>query len=464
MSDKLVTSQTAPLLSQDLNFWQVFLMGLRAMIGAGAFVGVGIGASIAGLQIIYALALAAIITLCNGFSQIQLATTKQGATVVPLGITLGAGRFKQVGQDIYGYSDTLLNSWLGFAAAWGLALSQAAAAATVALGLAGYLLNGLGWRNPIAILPVALLMVGLVTVLVHQGVRFAGNWKLLGIITTLATLSFLIVGGLYQIWQPDGDRLILLLASTTSHPDSLATAIAQTLRATSLMTIAYAGYGRITQPASRDCSRSSLIKALLGLTVFTLLLYTGVSVVTLGMVSSDTLMDAVETFVAPLQVVAQQLNVPASRVIATLGALVALFGMLHYLSGSLARSLWIMGLRRDLPEALATLHPTRSIPTAAVTIAGVAIASLVLAADVTELWAFSAFAFLIYAAITNLAAFHLSRSRSLRWIAKLGGVFCLVLIFCLEWQTWIMGAGLIVIGLIWRGINLWVTEQTDHQD
>jgi basic amino acid/polyamine antiporter, APA family len=71
-------------------------------------------------------------------------------------------------------------------------------------------------------------------------------------------------------------------------------------------------------------------------------------------------------------------------------------------------------------------------------------------------WSFSAFTVLIYYAITNLAALQLSDRDRLypRWIAWAGLVACLFLAFWVETIIWVVGIGLIIVGLLWHFVAL----------
>ena len=79
---------------------------------------------------------------------------------------------------------------------------------------------------------------------------------------------------------------------------------------------------------------------------------------------------------------------------------------------------------------------------------------LVLIGDVRTTWAFSAFAALIYYAITNLAAYQLpvEKRRYSRWVAGVGLLSCLFLAFWVDPAIWVTGLLLIVVGLGWRWI------------
>jgi APA family basic amino acid/polyamine antiporter len=80
------------------------------------------------------------------------------------------------------------------------------------------------------------------------------------------------------------------------------------------------------------------------------------------------------------------------------------------------------------------------------------IGALALIGDVKTTWSFSAFSVLIYYAITNLAALRMPREHRLypTAVAWAGLAACLILAFFVERQIWLIGLGLIAVGLLWH--------------
>ena len=83
---------------------------------------------------------------------------------------------------------------------------------------------------------------------------------------------------------------------------------------------------------------------------------------------------------------------------------------------------------------------------------GLVIAGLVLIGDVKTTWSFSAFTVLIYYALINLAALRLPKEQRLApiWVSGLGLAVCLFLASWVEQQTWLIGLGLVLAGLLWH--------------
>lgn len=113
-----------------------------------------------------------------------------------------------------------------------------------------------------------------------------------------------------------------------------------------------------------------------------------------------------------------------------------------------------MGRRRDIPSLVARTNQSRTTPYITVIIIGSAISCLVLIGNVKITWSFSAFSVLVYYAITNLSALQIPDEERLypKWIAWAGLAACLFLAFWVEQQIWLVGIGLIVVGLIWKTV------------
>jgi APA family basic amino acid/polyamine antiporter len=105
-----------------------------------------------------------------------------------------------------------------------------------------------------------------------------------------------------------------------------------------------------------------------------------------------------------------------------------------------------MGRRLDMPETLSRLD-RRSVPVVAIIAAAVPIAAIALIGDIALAWSFSALTVLLYYGITNLSALALDRRR---WAAWLGLASCLSLSVFVPLNVWLVGLGVVVIGLLWK--------------
>src|SRR5690606_17784022 len=113
-----------------------------------------------------------------------------------------------------------------------------------------------------------------------------------------------------------------------------------------------------------------------------------------------------------------------------IGGAVAAVGVLLSLIAGVSRTMFAMASDRELPHALAAVHPRHAVPYRAELLVGVLVAALVAAVDLRGSIGFSSFCVLTYYAIANAAAWFLpSRARrpTTRLLAVLGLAGCCVL-------------------------------------
>ena len=396
------------------------LMGLGSILGTGIFVSVGLAAGIAGPAVVVAIAIAAVVAVCNGLSSAQLAASHP------------------VSGGTYEYGYRYLNAPLGFVAGWMFLCAKSASAATAALGFAGYVLAAGDIYTRPARIAVAVAIVGVLTAVVAGGIRRSNRTNAVIVGATLVGLVAFVAAG--------------ATAVDTANFGGIADVGARDLlHATALAFVAFTGYGRIATLGEEvhDPTRT-IPRAIVAALVATCVLYLAVVVVAVGVVGAP-LFGAAARTAAPLELVAEQTSVPAVRYVIAVAAITAMAGVLLNLVLGLSRVVLAMGRRGDMPPAFAQLDARRS-PRAAIVVTGIAIAALALAGSVKTTWSFSAFTVLVYYALTNLAALRLPREhrRLPRAIAALGLASCLGLAFWVEPTIWLVGLGVIAAGLVWH--------------
>ncbi|MDJ0555087.1 MAG: APC family permease [Microcoleaceae cyanobacterium MO_207.B10] len=423
---------SSPQLKREIGVFGATLMGLGSIVGTGVFVSIGIAAGISGPSVIIAVAIGAVVATCNAFNSAQLAANHP------------------VSGGTYEYGYKYLNHWLGFIAGWMFLLAKSASAATAALGFAGYLLNAFGINNQIWLVLTALTAVVVLTMVVLSGIRRSNVTNIIIVSITLFSLAVFILVGVPKVLLSGGENL------TPFFPGDKP--IASLLQAAALMFVAYTGYGRIATLGEEVKEPRRTIPRAIALTMFvSCLLYISISIVTVvvGKEVIQKLSQADVSLAAPLEVIAKLgLGVPVIPQLIAVGAITAMLGVLLNLILGLSRVLLAMGRRRDVPRIFARLNSGETTPYVAVVVVGVAIAFLVLIGDVKTTWSFSAFNVLIYYAITNFAALQLSPEERLypKWLGWVGLASCLFLAFWVEQQIWLVGLGLIIVGLIWHSL------------
>jgi APA family basic amino acid/polyamine antiporter len=414
-------------LKRELGLFGATMMGLGAMVGAGVFVSIGTAAGIIGPALVLAIALAAIVATCNALSSAQLAAS----------LPVSGGTYE------YGYVH--LTPWLGFTAGWMFLCAKTASAATAALGFAGYLLQAVGGNtSPVLI---AFLTTAILTALVAVGIRQSNRANIIIVSATIFALTFFIFAGTLTVWSKGSQPWQPLF-----QPRDDSNPAAALFHATALMFVAFTGYARIATLGEEVREpRKTIPQAIVITLLSTAILYIGVAAVGISTIGAQQMSAATRSEVAPLVVAVRSFDIPAAPLIISLGAMTAMLGVLLNLLLGLSRMLLAMGRRRDIPHLLASVNSWGS-PVIAVVAVGAAIGALTLIGDVKITWSFSAFTVLIYYAITNLAALRLAKADRLyspiyAWI---GLAACLFLAFWVERDIWLIGLGLIAVGLIWH--------------
>jgi len=415
-------------LKRELDWFNAAAMGLASVIGAGVFVSLGIASGISGSFVISALVVTGLLAACNSLNIAQLAVNHP------------------VSGGIYEYAYKYLNPWMGFIVGWIYLLSKTAVAATAALGFSGYLLNALGINETNFLIPVAEVAVVIITLIVLSGMKVSKVSTLVVVFLTILSLLFLIVVGLFISISHGFDKLISSGIPTNYSNISFFQSVA-------LMFVSYNGAARITMVGEEIVDPRQSIPKAVGLTIgVTMLLYVGVAIASIGTIGAKAFADATLEQAAPLQAVANSFGIPGAGNILTIGAITSMLSILLTTVLGVSRLLLAMGRRGDMPSFLSTLNQSGTTPYWAVLSVGLIITLLVLIGNVKTTWSLGTFGALSRSTIASLAALQLANEERLypKWITWLSFLSSVLLIFCVEWQYWLTGIGLIAVGLIWR--------------
>lgn len=424
-----MSAQTPQTLKRELGVFGATMLGLGSIVGTGVFVSIGIAADIAGPAVVLAVILGALVASFNGLSSAQLAANH----------AVSGGTYE------YGYK--FLTPALGFIAGWMFLLAKSASAATAALGFAGYILAAFGRTNNPWLVPLALVSVITLTLLVLSGIRRSNRVNTGIVSVTFIALAVFVFAGL-----PSAVKGVQTNFANFFGASGEQNSLRILLHATALMFVAYTGYGRIATLGEEVINpRRTIPKAIVITLLTTMTLYVLVALVGVGAVGVENLSPSLSG-AAPLELAAQAFGFPLVPQLVALGAITAMLGVLLNLILGLSRVLLAMGRRRDMPAALGRLNTEGTTPTLAVLVMGTFVALLTLVGDVKTTWSFSAFTVLVYYAITNLAALFIPAEGRLfpKWVSIAGLIACAALAFFVEPAIWLLGLGLIIVGLIWH--------------
>jgi APA family basic amino acid/polyamine antiporter len=418
-------------LRREVGLFGAVMMGLGSIIGTGVFVSIGVAAGEAGPSVTLAIVVAALVAVCNGLSSASLAANHP------------------VSGGTYEYGYRWLTPGLGFTAGWMFLCAKSASAATATLGLAGYLLDFAGFGEARWLVPLALVLLVIVTALVLGGIRRSSRTNIFIVALTLAALGCFVAAGLPSAFEKGTTHLRPFFAPVAEQGSPAA----GFLEACALMFVAYTGYGRIATLAEEVRQPRRTIPTAIIVTLFaSMSLYAAVGFVGVAVVGAEEFATAGISNAAPLEAVASRFEVPGIAAIVSLGAAAAMVGVLLNLILGLSRVALAMARRRELPALFGRINETTATPAPAVVLVSLLIAGLALLGSVKTAWSFSAFTVLIYYAITNLAATRLKESERLypRWIPWTGLTACLFLAFWVEPRIWAVGLAMIAAGFLWH--------------
>jgi len=393
-------------LRRELGLGGAITVGLGSILGTGAFVSIGLASSQWGDAVLLAIPLAGLLAVFNGLSSAYL-----------------AGRFPVAGGT-YEFAYETVGPALGFTAGWLFLLAKTASAASAALGIAVYL----GWGNATAVAVAATIAV---TGLVITGLRRTTYVNTVLVNLTILALVTFTWAGLTEA----GGIAVGLLSEEPGLWGSILPAIA-------FLFVAYTGYGRVATLGEEVTEPEQTIpRAVIVTLVVAGLLYMGVELG--GRALGGPTWGSVLEFggLTPATILEDPY-----RGIVTVGAVTAMAGVLLNLVLGLSRVWLAMGRRGDMPARLSLLD-AKSQPLAATVLSGITIALVCLLGDIRLAWSFSGFTVLLYYGITNLAALKLDRTR---WTAWAGLASCVLLSFFVTIQVWLIGIGLVLLGLLWH--------------
>lgn len=402
-------------LARRLTLTDAVAIGLGSMIGAGVFSVWGPAIAVAGSGLLIALAIAAIVALCNATSSAQL------AAVHP------------VAGGTYAYARAEIGPWWGFVAGWCFVIGKIASCAAMAMTFAAYAAPA-GWEPVIASAAVA----ALAAVNCFGVTRTALLTRILVVISLLGLAAVVAVG---FSGAP--------VAPPAPLPDPTAYGV---LQGAGLLFFAFAGYARIAtmgeevvEPA-RSIPRA-IVLALTG----ALVVYALVAVIVMMALGSDAAAHA-----APLAAVVDATGFAGLEPVVRIAAATASLGALLALLTGIGRTSLAMAREADLPRFFSAVHPRWQVPYRAEIAVALIVIAIVLVADLRGAIGFSSFGVLIYYLIANAAAFRqrAGARRYPRALQVIGVLGCLVLVNTLPVIASLIGTGVVIVGVIYRMLRL----------
>jgi basic amino acid/polyamine antiporter, APA family len=398
-------------LERRLGTGDAVTIGLGSMLGAGVFAVFAPAAQAAGGGLLPALAVAGLVAYGNATSSARL-----------------AARYPASG-GAYVYGRERLGPFWGYLAGWGFVVGKIASCAAIALTFAAYVAPG---QLPV----VAAAAVLALTALNYVGVQKSLVATRVLVAATLGTLALVVVAGFtdgrHGIGAPTGPHGVL--------------------QAAGLLFFAFAGYARVATLGEEVREPAGTIPRAIPIALgITLALYLLVAVAALVALGPEELAAAAPD---PLRAVVAAGDLAAAVPVVRVGAALATLGSLLALLLGVSRTTLAMARDRNLPPALAAVHPRWHVPHRAEVAIGLLVAALVLTIDLRGAIGFSSFAVLTYYAIANASALTLPGRPAGKLLPVVGLAGCLLLAVSLPLTSVAAGVAALAVGIAIRAVRL----------
>lgn len=346
-------------LARTLTAFQLILMGVGAIVGAGIFVLVGIGASHAGPAVVLSFLLGAFACACAALCYAEL------ASAIPLSGSAYSYTYATLGE---------LPAWLVSGC---IVLGYVLSAASVASGWSGYfvsLLAGYGIMLPpewthatghiiqladgstgtaIMNLP-AFVIVGLLAYVVYQGANASAIINTIIVTVKLAVLfTFIALGAMH----------IDVANWTPFIPENTGTfgvfGVSGIIGGAGAIFLAYMGFDAVATAAQEAKNpQRDLPIGILGSLAISTIFYVLVAAVLTGLVHYSALADTSE----PLAIAVKAMQMPWFSLLIKIGAVVGLSSVILVLLYASVRVLYTVTHDGLLPMGLAKCHPKHHTP------------------------------------------------------------------------------------------------------
>ncbi|MFA5347568.1 MAG: APC family permease [Methanoregula sp.] len=411
---------TSPPLRRELGLFEVTLSGAGIILGAGVYVLIGQAAGLAGNALWLAFGLSAIMALLTGLSYAELSSM-----------------FPKAGAE-YDYITNAFNTRLAFVIGWLVFLSGVLAAATVALGFAGYFSALTSF--PLIISAVGLLV--LLTALLGYGIKETARFAVISTLVEVSGLVIIIAIGLPHLGSVNYGEM----------PQGFSGLFA----ASALIFFAYQGFESMVKFSEETKSPETTIpKALIFAFAICIILYILVALSVVSVLGWQQLSVSKAPFV---DIVSNTLGPGAAILI----AIIALFATANTALMSMyasSRILYGMAGSSRLTSVFAWVHKGTQTPWTAILLCGILSIALIFAGDIAFIANVTNFTLFVTFIVINAAVivlrYHSPESRRpfripfsigrLPLIPLAGLVFCIFLLTRQELP--VLGFGVVLTGI-----------------
>ncbi|MBW3663723.1 MAG: amino acid permease [Actinobacteria bacterium] len=377
-------------LSRSLSEFDITMIGVGAMIGAGIFVLTGIAAGTTGPSLMLAFALNGVVTIFTAMVYAEL-----GSAIPEAG-----GGYLWV-RDALGRSQSFLAGWMSW-------FSHAVAGSLYALGFGAFanlLVERAGWGLPHIVGLGPEKYVGVLIAVAFLAINFRGASET-GLAGNIVTLAKLIVIGLFI-----GFGLFSMLREPSTSVEHFEPFIprgyGQIFVAMGITFIAFEGYEIIVQAGEevRD-PKHSIPRAVFKSLLIVIPIYVLVAITAVGAIDAQG-DQATWQFLGEQKelglALAADAFMPFGTVIILIGGLLSTISALNATTYSSTRVAFAMGRDRVLPDAFGKVHQRFQTPHIALAASGLIIVFMVLAIPIEDVAAAADVMFLLLFLQVNYA-------------------------------------------------------------
>jgi amino acid transporter/nucleotide-binding universal stress UspA family protein len=350
-------------LTRDLKLFDVTMIGVGGMIGAGIFVLTGVAAGLAGPGLILAFFLNGLVTLFTAMAYAELGSAFPEA----------GGGYLFV-KEALGGAQGFLSGWMSwFAGAvagslYALGFGRFAAELWLVIGLPRF---GIPEETLIGYITLALMTVA---ILAFTAINYRGASET-GLIGNIITMTKVVILGFFVLFG-----IIAMLGTVSWHSrfttGFLPNGIIGVFQAMGLTFIAFEGYeiiaqsGEEVQNPKRTIPRAIFLAITIAVVIYILVGTVAIGAVTPpeGLLAYQYLGERKE--VATVEVARQVFPLGIGGVVLIFSGLISTMSALNAITYSSSRVSFAMGRDLNLPAIFARIHPVRHTPYLAVLISG----------------------------------------------------------------------------------------------
>ena len=405
-------------LKRTLNLFDATAIGIGAIIGAGIFVVLGIAVEYAGPGVIFSMIIAGTVALFTAlsFAELGSAIPKEGGT--------------------YEFAYEMISPYFGFLSGSLWLFAQTVAGTAVSLTLASYFVGILPFSLPLKVVAVTAALV--LVVLNVLGMKYSAIVNNILVVIKIAVLCLFIIIGIFHV-------------NPTNYSQIAPNGIFGILQGAGFVFFAYLGFGRIAALGEEvENPKITLPLAILLALAASMILYVVTGFVATGLLNYKLLAGSY----TPIADAARATGNFAITEAVSIGAIVATVSVLLTNLLGLSRVSFAIARNGQFPKSLAKVHSRFGTPYISILITGGLMVTLTAVLDLRQSVAITSVSILCTHIILHSSAIRLRKKNTnlktfkaplYPLIPCLGLVSCVILMFSLPSESWIISAAAVVV-------------------